>query len=97
MCLSIRQNHTKSIISSSGITAKRVCAGTCIMTGLKIINESGRTEVETAHIKPVVHSSPDSVRDGITPRGTIHWMFDRWMIIKLSRPVQDYRLRLAAY
>lgn len=59
---------------------KRAYDGTCAMTGLKIINGGGRTEAEAAHIKPVAHSGPDSVRNGIALCGTVHWMFDRGLI-----------------
>lgn len=53
---------------------------TCAMTGLKIINGGGRSEVQAAHIRPVQHRGPDSVRNGIALSGTIHWMFDRGLI-----------------
>jgi len=53
---------------------------TCAMTGLKIINGGGRSEVQAAHIRPVEHRGPDSVRNGIALCGTMHWMFDRGLI-----------------
>lgn len=53
---------------------------TCAMTGLKIINGGGRSEVQAAHIRPVEHRGPDSVRNGIALSGTVHWMFDRGLI-----------------
>jgi hypothetical protein len=36
---------------------------TCAFTGLKIVNGGGRIEVQAAHIRPVVASGPDSLRD----------------------------------
>jgi len=53
---------------------------TCSFTGLKIINGGGRSEVQAAHIRPVEHRGPDSVRNGIALSGTVHWMFDRGLI-----------------
>jgi putative restriction endonuclease len=53
---------------------------TCAVTGLKIINGGGRSEVQAAHIRPVEHAGPDSVRNGVALSGTVHWMFDRGLI-----------------
>jgi putative restriction endonuclease len=53
---------------------------TCAMTGLRIINGGGRAEVQAAHIRPVAHNGPDSVRNGLALCGTVHWMFDRGLI-----------------
>ena len=53
---------------------------TCAVTGLKIINGGGCSEVQAAHIRPVQHRGPDSIRNGIALSGTIHWMFDRGLI-----------------
>lgn len=53
---------------------------TCAITGIKIINGGGRSEVQAAHIKPVEQNGPDSIRNGIALSGTVHWMFDRGLI-----------------
>jgi putative restriction endonuclease len=53
---------------------------TCAMTDLKIINGGGRAEVQAAHIRPVAHDGPDSIRNGLALSGTVHWMFDRGLI-----------------
>lgn len=53
---------------------------TCAVTGIKIINGSGRSEVQAAHIRPVFDRGPDSVRNGIALSGTVHWMFDRGLL-----------------
>ncbi len=53
---------------------------TCAITGLKIINGGGRSEVQAAHIRPVAASGPDSVRNGLALCGTVHWMFDRGLL-----------------
>jgi putative restriction endonuclease len=50
---------------------------TCSMTGLKLINGGGRSEIEAAHIKPVENEGPDSPRNGIALSRTVHWLFDR--------------------
>ena len=64
---------------------------TCAITGLKIINGGGRSEVQAAHIKPVAMRGPDSVRNGIALSGTVHWMFDRGLI----SIDEDYSILLA--
>jgi putative restriction endonuclease len=68
----------------------------CAITGLKLINGSGRAEVEAAHIKPVEHHGPDIITNGIALSGTAHWMFDRGLIslsneldVLVSRHVND--------
>ncbi|MFM8606386.1 MAG: HNH endonuclease [Hyphomicrobiales bacterium] len=68
----------------------------CSFTGLKLINGGGRAEVDAAHIKPVEHSGPDVIGNGIALSGTAHWMFDRGLIslsdqfeILISRCVND--------
>ena len=53
---------------------------TCAVTGIKIINGGGRAEVQAAHIMPIFHNGPDSIRNGLALSGTIHWMFDRGLI-----------------
>jgi putative restriction endonuclease len=68
----------------------------CAITGLKLINGSGRAEVAAAHIRPVEAHGPDIVSNGIALSGTAHWMFDRGLIsladdreILVSRQVND--------
>lgn len=53
---------------------------TCAITGLALLNGGGRPEVQAAHIQPVEHRGPDSVRNGLALSGTVHWMFDRGLI-----------------
>jgi putative restriction endonuclease len=64
---------------------------TCAMTGLKIINGSGRSEVQAAHIRAVAENGPDSVRNGMALSSTMHWMFDRGLI----SIDEDFRLLVA--
>jgi putative restriction endonuclease len=59
---------------------KEAYANTCAMTGLSIINGGGRAEVQAAHIRPVAHHGPDSIRNGLALSGTIHWIFDRGLV-----------------
>jgi putative restriction endonuclease len=68
----------------------------CAVTGLKLINGSGRAEVAAAHIQPVEANGPDIVSNGVALSGTAHWMFDRGLIsladdleILISRHVND--------
>ena len=70
--------------------------GRCAVTGLKLVNGGGRLEAEAAHIRPVEHGGPDSVRNGLALSGTAHWMFDRGLIglsdeldIMVSRQAND--------
>ena len=53
---------------------------TCAVTGIKIINGGGRAEVQAAHIMPISHNGPDTIRNGLALSATIHWMFDRGLI-----------------
>jgi putative restriction endonuclease len=53
---------------------------TCAMTGISILNERGNSEIEAAHIKEVRFKGPDSVRNGIAPCRTFHWMLDYGLI-----------------
>lgn len=59
---------------------KAAYTDTCAMTGLKIINGGGRSEVQAAHIRPVADRGPDAVSNGIALSATIHWMFDRGLV-----------------
>jgi putative restriction endonuclease len=59
---------------------KNAYADTCAMSGLKLINGGGRSEVQAAHIKPVSAHGPDSIRNGIALSGTFHWLFDKGLI-----------------
>jgi putative restriction endonuclease len=62
------------------LAVKAAYRDACAITGLKIINGGGRSEVQAAHIRPVADRGPDSVRNGIALCGTMHWMFDRGLI-----------------
>lgn len=62
------------------VAVKFAYEDTCAITGLKIIDGGGRSEVQAAHIRPVAASGPDSVRNGLALCGTIHWMFDRGLV-----------------
>ena len=64
---------------------------TCAISGIKLINGGGRSEVQAAHIRPVEHRGPDSIRNGIALSGTLHWIFDRGLISVDN----DYTLLLA--
>jgi putative restriction endonuclease len=68
----------------------------CAISGLRLINGSGRAEVAAAHIRPVEKNGPDIVSNGIALAGTVHWMFDRGLIglsddlqILISRQAND--------
>ncbi len=59
---------------------KSAYENTCAVSGIRIINGGGRSEVQAAHIRPVEDNGPDSVRNGVALCGTMHWMFDRGLI-----------------
>lgn len=52
----------------------------CAVTGLRIINGGGRSEVQAAHIRPVAAGGPDVVPNGLALSATVHWLFDRHLI-----------------
>lgn len=60
----------------------------CAVTGLRIVNGGGRSEVQAAHIKPVAAGGPDVVQNGLALSATVHWLFDRHLI----SIDEDYRL-----
>ena len=77
-------------------TVLRAYGERCAITGLRLINGSGRAEVDAAHIRPVEKKGPDVVSNGLALSGTAHWMFDRGLIslsdnleILISRRVND--------
>jgi putative restriction endonuclease len=84
------------------VVIKTAYQDTCAVTGLKIINGGGRSEVQAAHIRPVADQGPDSLRNGIALSGTMHWMFDRGLIsvdddftvLTVGKSVPDTVLRL---
>jgi putative restriction endonuclease len=62
---------------------RQVCwayADRCAVTGLRIVNGSGKAEVQAAHIVPVSNGGPDTVQNGIALSATAHWLFDRHLI-----------------
>lgn len=77
---------------------------TCAMTGLKLINGGGHSEIEAAHIRPVgsEHHGPDSIRNGLALSRTFHWLFDRgiisiaddYQVLMVDRSVPDQLKRL---
>jgi putative restriction endonuclease len=62
------------------VAIKSAYQDTCAVTGLKLMNGGGRSEVQAAHIRPVADRGPDSVRNGLALSSTVHWMFDRGLI-----------------
>lgn len=52
----------------------------CAITGLRLLNGGGRPEVQAAHIRPVMHGGPDSIRNGLALSSTAHWLFDRGLV-----------------
>jgi putative restriction endonuclease len=53
---------------------------TCAVTGLRMINGSGKSEVQAAHIWSVQDGGPDVVQNGLALSATVHWLFDRHLI-----------------
>ncbi len=81
---------------------KSAYVDTCAMTGLRIINGGGRSEVQAAHIRPVANDGPDAISNGVALSATVHWMFDRgllsidddYKVLIASNRVPDTALRL---
>jgi putative restriction endonuclease len=63
----------------------------CAVTGLRIINGGGRSEVQAAHIWGVGAGGPDVVQNGLALSGTVHWLFDRHLISLTN----EYRLLIS--
>lgn len=53
----------------------------CAMSGLRLRNGGGRPEVQACHIRPVAHQGTDAVHNGLALSSTLHWMFDRGLIL----------------
>lgn len=100
----LEQNRDRATFSVSRIVRDRIFrrvvlraySEKCAISGLRLINGSGRAEVAAAHIRPVEASGPDVVNNGIALSGTVHWMFDRGLIsladdlqILISRQAND--------
>jgi putative restriction endonuclease len=64
---------------------------TCAITGLRILDCSGNSEVHAAHIWSVADGGPDVVQNGIALSGTAHWLFDHYLI----SVTDDHRLLTA--
>ena len=45
-----------------------------------MINGSGKSEVQAAHIWAVKDGGPDVVQNGLALSATVHWLFDRHLI-----------------
>lgn len=63
----------------------------CAITGLRLINGGGRSEVHAAHILPVASGGPDVIQNGIALSATVHWLFDRHFVSLTD----DYRIIVA--
>jgi putative restriction endonuclease len=52
----------------------------CAVTGVRIIDNKGNSEVQAAHIWAVADGGPDVVQNGIALTATVHWLFDRHLL-----------------
>ena len=83
-------------------TVKAAYADTCAFSGIRLINGGGRSEVQAAHIRPVMDNGPDSLRNGLALSGTMHWMFDcglvsvddDYSLLLVEKAIPDNVLRL---
>lgn len=84
----LEQSRDRMILTVSRIVRDRIFrrivlraySERCAISGLKLVNGSGRAEVAAAHIRPVEASGPDIISNGIALSGTVHWMFDRGLL-----------------
>lgn len=63
----------------------------CAVTGLKITDRRGNSEVQAAHIWAVADRGPDVVQNGIALSATVHWLFDRHLLSLTD----DYRIMVS--
>lgn len=78
--------------------------GRCAFTGIRMLNGSGRAEVDAAHIQPVEAGGPDATRNGLALMRSMHWAFDRGLvslsdsgeILTVERGLDESFLRLLA-
>lgn len=62
---------------------RRICKAyddRCAVTGIRVLDGRGRSEVQAAHIWGVAEGGPDLVGNGVALCGTAHWLFDRHLI-----------------
>jgi putative restriction endonuclease len=52
----------------------------CALTGLRILDARGNSEVQAAHIWAVADGGPDVLQNGIALTATVHWLFDHHLI-----------------
>lgn len=52
----------------------------CAVTRLHVLDLGGNPEVQAAHVWAVADGGPDIVQNGIALSGTIHWLFDRYLL-----------------
>jgi len=52
----------------------------CAVTGLRVHDAKGRSEVQAAHIWGVGDGGPDVLGNGLALSGTVHWLFDHHLI-----------------
>lgn len=52
----------------------------CAVTGLRIHDTKGHSEIQAAHIWGVGEGGPDVVGNGLALCGTVHWLFDHHLI-----------------
>lgn len=64
----------------------------CAITGLRMLDSAGNSEVHAAHIFSVADGGPDVVQNGLALCGTVHWLFDHHLISLTD----DHRLLVAA-
>lgn len=64
----------------------------CAITGLRMVDSRGNSEVQAAHIWSVADGGPDVVQNGMALTATVHWLFDRFLISLTD----DHRLIIAS-
>jgi len=64
----------------------------CAVTGLRMLDHMGNSEVHAAHIVGVAEGGPDVVQNGLALSGSVHWLFDHFLISLTD----DHRLLVAS-
>ena len=89
----IEQALTNRIVRDANFR-RSVCGSydsRCAITRLRIIDGAGRAEVQAVHIWAVAEGGPDIVQNALALSGTVHWLFDRYLIALTD----DFRVLVA--
>lgn len=100
----VRQSLTSRIVRDAAFS--RIIASAyenrCAITGIRVVDRRGRSEMEAAHIRPITDKGPDIACNGVALCRTAHWLSDHGLIsiskdlrvLRSRRLPQDFDTRL---